>query len=265
MAKRRKLNIRNLMILILACILILILIVLLAIRLFGGKGKEEPAPETSQPVVTETPVPQESAEAEVTVDPSVFTDPDSYLILANKKHRLPEGYEPSDLATPEVEMRYNTWTLRLEAAEALERMFAAAEEEGIHLVMGSGYRGESFQTTLYNGYCEQYGCDVADQISSRPGYSDHQTGLATDLCGTDENYDLSEAFETTAEGTWLKDHAHEYGFIMRYPKGKEEITGYSYEPWHFRYVGVEYATKIYEKGEWYSFEEYFNVEGGDYE
>ena len=271
MAKKRKVNVRNLAILILACIVVLSLIILLMIMAFSRK-KEEPseaAVETTPAAETEsaepTAEPTEAPSAEPEIDPAVFSDPDSYLIVANKKHRLPEGYAPSDLAVPDVEMRYNTWSMRLEAAEALETMFAKAEEDGIHLVMGSGYRAEDFQQVLYDGYCEQYGCEVADEISSRPGYSDHQTGLATDLCGTDESYDLSESFEETEEGKWLKEHAHEYGFIMRYPKGKAEITGYAYEPWHFRYIGVEYATKIYEKDEWCSFEEYFNIEGGDYE
>ena len=197
-------------------------------------------------------------------DPA-FSDTDSYLILANKKHRLPEGYEPSDLAYPEVEMRYGNWTLRWDAAIALEDMFHAAAADGVTLILGSGYRSEETQAYFYNLYVEQSGQEYADTISSRPGYSDHQTGLATDLCGvSNTDADLSTSFEDTPEGQWLREHAHEYGWIMRYPKGKAEITGYAYEPWHFRYIGVEEATKIYNIDQFYSFEEYYGVEGGDY-
>ena len=197
-------------------------------------------------------------------DDERFFDTESYLIVANKKHPLPEGYVPSDLMYPEVPMRYNEWQLRQEAAEALEEMFEAASREGLTLICGSGYRHPDFQGYLYDNYVANYGKEAADTFSARPGYSDHQTGLATDLCGPDETYDLVQAFEETAEGKWLKDHAHEFGFIMRYPKGKEEITGYMYEPWHFRYIGVEEATAIYSIDPFYSFEEYYGIEGGDY-
>jgi len=200
----------------------------------------------------------------VTEEDKRFYDTDSYLIVANKKHPLPEGYVPSDLVYPEVPMRYNNWQLRKVAAEALEKMFAAASLEGLTLVCGSGYRDPVFQATLYNGYVESSGKEAADTFSARPGYSDHQTGLATDICSLDEAYDLSQSFEETAEGKWLKDHAHEYGFIMRYPKGKDDITGYYYEPWHFRYIGVDEATAIYNVDPFYTFEEYYGIEGGGY-
>lgn len=193
-----------------------------------------------------------------------FTDVNSILLCANKKHKLPAGYEPADLVVPNVPMNYSGTTMRREAASALERMFAGARNAGITLRLGSGYRSEAYQRTLYNGYVAQYGAAVADTISSRPGYSDHQTGLAADISDHDGRTYLTEAMENTPEGRWLRDHAHEYGFIMRYPKGKQAITGYAYEPWHFRYVGVSNATAIYNVSVWYTFEEYFGVEGGDY-
>ena len=194
-----------------------------------------------------------------------FSDYDSILILANKKHGLTADYIPHDLAIPEVRMTITDWSLRLEAAEAIEDMFAAAEAEGVILYLESGYRAYETQEFLYNGYVEQSGKEYADTISARPGYSDHQTGLATDLTGytsPDDNFSIS--FENTVEGKWLAVNAHKYGFIMRYPKGKEAITGYAYEPWHFRYVGIENATAIYETDPTYTFEEYFHVKGGDY-
>lgn len=238
-----------------------------------GEDSQEPTPE-STPEATPTPTPEATPTPEPTPEPETgphgegdpaFTDTDSYLIVANKKHRLPEGYEPADLTHPNVETRYGDWQMRKEASDAIEKMFAAAAQDGVSLVLGSGYRSEALQEYFYNGYVANRGKEYADTISSRPGYSDHQTGLATDLCGnSDPNTDLSQTFENTPEGIWLRDHAHEYGFIMRYPKGKDEITGYAYEPWHFRYIGVEYATKIYNKDVFYTFEEYFGIEGGDY-
>lgn len=194
----------------------------------------------------------------------IFSDTDSLLLLANKKHPLPEGYEPYDLMEPEVPMVYGSAPLRAEAAYAIERMFAAAAEDGVTLILGSGYRSQEYQDQLYSGYSAQYGWEVADTISSRPGYSDHQTGLAADISDHDGATYLTQEMEDTPEGQWLREHAHEYGFIMRYPKGKEEITGYAYEPWHFRYIGNDYAAAIYEIDEFYSFEEYFGVDGGDY-
>jgi LAS superfamily LD-carboxypeptidase LdcB len=214
-----------------------------------------PSPTVQTIVVTMPPEPEETPD---------FYSTDSLLVVANKAHKLPDGYEPSDLTRPNVAMSAD-WTLREPAARALEEMFEAAEQDGVHLVLGSAYRPESYQRQLWNNYAAQYSPERADRISSRPGYSDHQTGLATDLCGvSDTSTDLSRSFEDTVEGAWLRDHAHEYGFIMRYPKDKEDITGYAYEPWHFRYIGVEYATKIYNRDVFYTFEEYFGIEGGDY-
>lgn len=192
-----------------------------------------------------------------------FNDTSSLLVVANKKHRLPVGYVPDNLVIPNVPMNY-TMYLKQEAASAMEHMFAAAANAGITLRLGSAYRSEALQNQLYYGYVAQYGQAEADTISSRPGYSDHQTGLAADISDHDGATYLTQSMEYTPEGRWLRDHAHEYGFIMRYPKGKDAITGYSYEPWHFRYIGVEYATAIYNTDVWYSFEEYFGVEGGDY-
>ena len=246
-------------------LLILIAAIFVIARLADGKKAPERTPEPTPETAVSTPTPEPTPEP--TPDPERdprFFETDSYLIVANKKHKLPEGYEPSDLAYPEVNMRYNNWTLRMEAAVALEEMFAAAAEEGVNLVMGSGYRGEEFQRVLYDGYVAEGGQSYADSISSRPGYSDHQTGLATDLCGQDAAYDLTQDFEMTQEGKWLAENAYKYGFIMRYPKGKEAITGYAYEPWHFRYITKAEAQKIHDAGENMTFEEFYGISGGDY-
>ncbi len=234
----------------------------------SAQPTETPIVEVSvKPVLTEpesTVEPEPTAEPEEeTLDPSVFTDTNSLLLVANKQHRLPEGYEPDDLVNVNEYGGHGTIApyMRREAAEKLAEMTEAALEDGIYLSFSSAYRSESYQASLYNGYVAQYGVETADTISSRPGYSDHQTGLACDFV-EGGGYDFTDAFENTASGNWLRDNAHFYGFIMRYPKGKGEISGYAYEPWHYRYVGVDYATAIYEVDVYESFEEYFGVTGG---
>lgn len=224
--------------------------------------KEEEVVVTPLPSAPPTPLPTPTPEP--TIDPAVFTDTNSLLLVANKSHKLPDGYEPSDLVVPNVYMT-QTMYLRQVAATALEEMFQGASNDGITLKLGSAYRSAVTQDGLWNHYATIYSPERADRISSRPGYSDHQTGLAVDIfqgMNSGLGEDLNESFKNTPEGQWLEVHAHEYGFIMRYPKDKEAITGYNYEPWHFRYIGVEYATKIYEVDPFYSFEEYFGVEGG---
>lgn len=246
--------------------LLTICIAALALGLFlrfvlDYKGSTE---EVVEATPTPTPIPVPTPTPEPTIDPAVFYDTDSLLVVANKVHKLPEGYEPADLTIPNVRAT-QTWYLREEAANALEEMFEGAAADGITMVLGSAYRSAAYQGQLWNGYAGQYGSERADRISSRAGYSDHQTGLAVDIfqgMGSGLGTDLNETFENTPEGQWLKDNAHRYGWIMRYPKGKEEITGYAYEPWHFRYIGVEYATEIYNVDPFYSFEEFFGVEGG---
>ncbi len=243
--------------------ILVVIAVILAITVFKVNQKtEEPAEETPVVVVVEevaTPTP------EPTIDPAVFTNVDSLLIVANKKHKLPDGYVPEDLVDVNTLGGRATIApyMRQEAAEAVAEMIQDAQNnDGVYLTISSAYRSESYQASLYNGYVGQYGVATADTISSRPGYSDHQTGLAADFVEGGDS-DFNERFESTASGIWLAEHAYEYGFIIRYPKGKQEITGYTYEPWHFRYVGKEYAKLIYESG--LSFEEYFDVSGGDYE
>ena len=252
---------------ILTLILFGILVLTAALILFrndwlhpGQKAEPTPSP-TTTPEAEVTPTPEPTMDPEK--DPRFF-DTNSVLICVNKKHRLPEGYEPADLRVPHVEMRYNTWSLRDEAAAKLEEMFQAAVNENIHLVMGSGYRSEAFQKTLYDSYVQRDGVEKADTYCARPGYSDNQTGLATDICGQDPNYDLTSKFDETPEGKWLALHAHEYGFIMVYPKDKEEITGYRYEPWHYRYIGADNAKELHSELPNMTFEEFYHLSGGDY-
>ena len=127
----------------------------------------------------------------------------------------------------------------------MQQFVADARAEGLSVFLSSGYRGFEEQQYLFNRKVEQYGEEKAATIVSRPGTSEHQTGLACDI--TDEYYELKdESLENTALYQWMSKHCQEYGFIVRYPKDKEEITGIIYEPWHFRYVGVEAATYMVE-------------------
>lgn len=185
------------------------------------------------------------------------------LYVANKKHSLPYDYEPSDLRAVNVNSSEN-WQMRDEAASALEKMFSEASKDGITLVACSGYRSAVYQDQLYSGYVKSYGTEVADSISSRPGYSDHQTGLAMDIGDHDEATVFTTDMENTPEGEWLYTNAHLYGFVLRYPDGKESVTGYAFEPWHYRYVGVETATAMYSISPDETMEEYLGVTGGDY-
>lgn len=179
----------------------------------------------------------------------------SCLVCVNKDHALPEDYVPPDLrkvdipfmkvADPEREM------LRDEAATALEAMFGAAAEEGLTLRGISGYRSYASQSEIYRRGSNS---GATDDYIAEPGHSEHQTGLAMDI-GTGIFDRLTEAFAKTDEAKWVFEHAHEYGYIIRYPKGAESITGYEYEPWHIRYVG-DAAVAIYEEG--ITLEEYFS-------
>ena len=137
------------------------------------------------------------------------------------------------------------------AYQALLELQNAASSAGYSIPLISGFRSQTTQTGLYNRYVARDGKDVADTYSARPGHSEHETGLAYDIGEIDNNYG-----ETPA-GTWLAQHAHEFGFIIRYPKGKEDITKYQYEPWHVRYVGTEHAAKIYEQD--LTLEEYLGI------
>lgn len=190
----------------------------------------------------------------------VVSNPDDILVLVNKQNALPEDYEPSDLVAPDIPFSFEEDIpkryVRKVAAEALEELFTAAKEEQLELLGASGYRSYQRQNAIFTSNVAKKGEEEARKVSAVPGQSEHQTGLTMDVTSRFVGYDVIEEFAETKEGIWLKDNAHKYGFIIRYPKGKEDITGYSYEPWHIRYVGKEAATVIYENG--YTFEEYLS-------
>lgn len=189
-----------------------------------------------------------------------IANPENRMVLVNKEFSLPADYEPADLVSPnvpfsfgdaEVPQRY----IRKEAAAALERLFAQAAAEGIELFAVSGYRSYERQTGILNVEKERKGDTTALETVALPGQSEHQTGLAMDVTSKSADMDITEKFGDTPEGKWVQANAHEFGFIIRYQKGKEEITKFSYEPWHLRYVGVKEATEIYENQ--LTLEEYF--------
>lgn len=161
------------------------------------------------------------------------------VLIANKTYSLPSDYGTGLTSTTQ---------------NAFDKMNADAKSLGLNLWIASGYRSYATQKRLYNNYVSSDGKEAADTYSARPGYSEHQTGLAFDLNS------VEESFANTDEGKWVKDNCYRYGLIIRYPKGKESITGYIYEPWHLRYVGVELATKLYNDGNWITLEEYFGVD-----
>jgi len=174
------------------------------------------------------------------------------ILLVNKKNPLDKNYVPDDLVVPDVKFSFSgddpKKQMQRVAAEALEKLFAAAEEDGIELRAVSGYRSYARQKSIFEYNAGLKGEEEANRTSARPGESEHQTGLAMDVSAKSVNYALEEIFGETVEGIWLAEHAPEFGFIIRYPQEKEDITGYKYEPWHLRYVGVEVAKYITEHG-----------------
>lgn len=159
------------------------------------------------------------------------------VLVANKTYSLPASYNPGDLLS--------------ECARAFKAMQSAASSEGLSIWNASGFRSYELQESLYNRYSARDGKEAADRYSARPGHSEHQSGLAIDL------NEITNAFKDTKEGKWVAANCHKYGFILRYPQGKEAQTGYMYEPWHIRYVGVDTATAIYNSG--LCLEEYFGI------
>lgn len=169
------------------------------------------------------------------------------LILVNKYYQLDKDYVPEDL----VIIEGNEYAKK-EVADAYQQMKQDAEKEGLLLSITSGYRSYETQNIIYNRYQNEHGLEWADSYSARPGHSEHQTGLALDITSSRSNFDT---FEGTNEFNWLINNAYRYGFILRYPKEKEYITGYHYESWHYRYVGKEMAEKIQKEN--ITYEEYY--------
>lgn len=159
------------------------------------------------------------------------------ILVVNKTYGLPADYNPGE---------------NPEARAAFDRMAAGAAAEGLNIFVASGFRSYDHQMRTYSRYVYYDGQENADTYSARPGFSEHQTGLAFDMNSVDDS------FAGTPEALWVEAHCYEYGFIIRYPKGKEDITGYQYEPWHVRYLGIDTAADVYNSG--LTLEEYLGID-----
>ena len=192
----------------------------------------------------------------------VDANPESISVLVNSLHKLPESYSPSDLIYADIPFIFKEKTekrkMRVEAAGAIKELFTDAKAQGISLLGVSAYRSHATQTALFQSYVSKDGYEEAKTYSALPGTSEHETGLAIDVTGGDGKCPAEDCFGGTKESLWLEENAADYGFIIRYPKGKKAITGYQYEPWHLRYVGKSIALKIMNKG--ITLEEYFHAE-----
>ena len=228
----------------------------------GEAPQDEPPEDEPSTPVTGTPSeekptdePAEEPEAEAPAEePSspISAEAKAAIVFVNKQNPLDASYKPDDLVVPDVKFSFDgdnpKKQMQREAAEALEKLFAKAEEDGIELRAVSGYRSYATQKAIFERNAELKGEEEANRTSAYPGQSEHQTGLAMDVSAASVNYALEEVFGETAEGIWLAENAASFGFIIRYPQDKEDITGYKYEPWHLRYLGVDIAEFVTEQG-----------------
>ena len=176
-------------------------------------------------------------------DVNTIYSPTTYDFIVNKNNKLTNDYVPSDLELIDNEYAYEDKYLRHEAKVAFEKMASNAKRDGFNIIAVSTYRSYDYQDKLYNGYVKDKGFYYADMASARKGHSEHQTGLAVDVSNNTLDYDN---FEDTKEFTWMINNSYKYGFILRYPRAKFHITGFKYEPWHYRYVGVDVAKYIHD-------------------
>ena len=268
--KRRQRRRRRLMLLAVAAVALIALLLFLIFKGIGAGDKDESSSaQQSSSAVQSQSQPAQSAgsgsqQTQSGSEPASAPASDSgsgievvgsrddwRLILANKNSPLPEGYAPELVTLADSSLQMQT-----EAAAAFDEMRQAANATGLHLMACSTYRSVERQTELYDaevqkwigkGYAEADAREKAATVVMIPGCSEHNTGLAVDV-GSVTNQRVEEDFEDEPEFDWLQEHAAEYGFILRYPSDKQAITGVSYEPWHYRYVGVENAKAIKESG-----------------
>lgn len=194
---------------------------------------------------------QQNSTGEYVSEPTntnLLKNTDDDLILVNKKNTVGADYIPKDLIKPNITFLSSCtkeeMQLQSKAAHALEELFEGAKEDGIILLGSSGYRSYQSQVSVYQKYYNENGKEYAEQYVAKPGTSEHQTGLAIDVTNQSRCFD-----KTSEEAQWIAKNAYKYGFILRYPEEKTDITGYNYEPWHIRYVGKKVAAEIYNNSE----------------
>lgn len=204
---------------------------------------ESPAAQTASATPTGSPSASKAASASpAAARPSVESSPESLRCLVNKMRPFGQkDWAPSDLVDFEGQQ------LRAEAAQAARTMMDAAKAEGVTLTVSSAYRSYAVQQQTYQHWVSVNGQKAADQLSARPGYSEHQTGLAIDF-SSPEGCRLEECYEDTRAGRWLAKNAQNYGFILRFPKGQQAVTGYLFEPWHYRYLGKDLTARYVASG-----------------
>lgn len=214
----------------------------------------------SQKIITPTQQPNNATTQQFDKSKFSLTDANSIWVIVNKQHSIPTSFIPK-LVVPDVKLRLSSSEEQMHINEttepALKELFKAAQADNVVLVFGSGYRSANTQTVFYNNYKAKDGQEQADTYSARPGHSEHQTGFSADITSDDESCHLEICWADTQQGKWLADNAYKFGFVIRYPKDKQNITGYSYEPWHIRFVGKELALEIKKTG--LTLEEFFNL------
>lgn len=229
----------------------ILVIVVLATR--GGAPQPVPAPiPTTTTTMPAPPTPGPTPDVQTPPAVPVETcggDPGTIAVLVNKHHPLcPADFVP-ELRVVDVPAAGGEQYLRPDAAERLEAMYwASVDEAGLGFLLASGYRSYDTQVSTYGYWVEQDGQAIADTYSARPGYSEHQTGLAMDVVDLDNTCNGEACFGDTAEGQWIAANAWRFGFIVRYPQGREGTTGYRWEPWHLRYVGESAAAQMRDLG-----------------
>lgn len=173
-------------------------------------------------------------------------------MLVNKFNKLPDDYNPLDIVDISNWYAYEGHSIKEEVNDHYISMWNAAKNEGLSLIVTSSYRTNKMQEEQFNYFKINWGGEYADNYAARPGFSEHQTGLALDIVKPGSSDD---DFHLTDEYKWLVENSYKYGFILRYPEGKEYLTGYKYESWHYRYVGIDLAKKVYESG--LTYDEYY--------
>lgn len=241
-------------------LVVMLIIVGLAVTLFLGTRHvlAPDEPENFTPIID-----SKATKTPTQFDKSLYslTSPDSLWVIVNKNRPISLAYKPTDLTTPSIQLNpaksAEENTLRKEASLQVEKMFNEAKKVGLDLMLASGYRSAELQASYYNNYVARDGQAAADRYSARPGTSEHQTGWALDIARVDRNCYLEICFADTAEGKWLAANAYKYGLILRYQNEAEKVTGYQYEPWHFRYVGAKLSGEIQKTGQ--TLEKFFEL------
>lgn len=232
----------------------------------SNKNQPEQSSSNSQKAGQTNQTEQSNEPQEFDKDAHSLESPTSIWVIANKSRPLPADYRPADLLQPNVPIldskSRDEMSVRGTIAKPLETMLADAAAEGINLRLASGFRSYDLQQTYYESYVRTYGQAEADRFSARPGTSEHQTGLVVDLSTIGSSCYLDACFATEPGGKWVAENGHKYGFIVRYPESKESITGYIYEPWHLRYVGMDLAAEVNKQGG-VTLEEFFGLTKND--